>query len=265
MTTTANSDMLASQFDMIKQYIFGEVEQFCKTHQAILTKETLLENIDITHETYERSTSTKPKVKPKLKLKLKPKPKPKANDDDSIQSLIQPISTLSLDDVKTTPKQKHKKLKVKTNTNTNTYNEFVEICISNKIQYFQFYDEDNWIGPAINIPLEDHDTVQSYFSKIKLTIISGTNFYLLHPKVSLKDTIDYPDKDVESCKLEQTSLIAGNSDSEDELDEGELLELDEWVLNDVKYLIDLETNTVYSFQTNEPIGKKIDEFNIEFD
>ena len=156
---------------------------------------------------------------------------------------------------------------------------FVEICKTSKLQYFQFYDENNWIGPAINIPLDEIEKVKSYFSKIKLKIISGTNFYLLHPTVSLNDTIVYPDEVVESCKLEQTSLIAGNSDSEDEaesisiydaatddeLDEGEIVELDEWVFRGVKYLIDLETNTVYSFQTNEPIGKKIDDFNIDFD
>jgi hypothetical protein len=259
---------LEPQFDLIKQYLFGEVETFCKTHQAILTKETLLEHINSTYEQFERSISSKPKRKLKLKLKLKPK-----DTKSDIQNIIQSINTLSVENDK--PKVKPKKLKVK--VNTNAYNDFVEICKTKQLEYFQFYDENNWIGPAINIPLDEHDNVKSYFSKIKLKIISGTNFYLLHPKVSLKDTIVYPDGVVESCKLEQTSLIAGNSDSEAESvsiydavtdaesDEGEIVELDEWVFSGVKYLIDLETNTVYSFQTNEPIGKKIDEFNIDFD
>ena len=271
MTTTMSTN-LASQFDDIKKYLFGEVEQYCKEHQAVLTKSTLLKHINITYEDFERTTSSKPKPK----HKLRPKPKSKATNSSDIQDVINSISTLSLESTKPKPK----KLKVKSKVNVNAYNDFVEICKSKNLSYFQFYDEDNWIGPAINIKLDEHDSVKSYFSKIKLKIIPGTNFYLFHPLDSLTDSIEYPDESIESCKLEQTSLIAGNSDSEtdsiydketdndddlDELDEGELVELDEWVYSGVKYLIDLKTNTLYSFQTNEPIGKKIDDFNIEFD
>jgi hypothetical protein len=42
-----------------------------------------------------------------------------------------------------------------------------------------------------------------------------------------------------------------------------VLELDEWFFQDVKYLIDESNNILYSYQTHERVGKKVDEFNIQ--
>ena len=58
-------------------------------------------------------------------------------------------------------------------------------------------------------------------------------------------------------------MIINYSDNDDMEQHDTILELDEWEFQDVKYLIDESNNTIYSDQTHERIGKKIDEFNIE--
>ena len=265
--STNSLDILSSDFERIKLYIFGEVEKFCASHQTVLSKSTLTQNIDIKYEDFENSISTKPIInhiqitKPKRKLKLKVKKPDSISEIESITPQQLPSRI-----IKKTLKLKPK-LKLKLEESIDDYTMFVNICKDNNFEYFEFYDENNWIGPAINIELSEIDKVQFHFIKIKLKILSGTNFYLLRPNVNLKDTIVYPDLEINSCKLENISLIGGNSDSDDVYDAetDDDVELDVWTHNNTKYQLDLKTNTLYSWETNMPIGRKIDEFNIEFD
>ena len=70
------------------------------------------------------------------------------------------------------------------------------------------------------------------------------------------------------CKLEDNSLIVATSDDEvyNGTTDDDEVELEEWIHEgtNIKYMIDPNTHILYSFQTNEPVGKKIDEFTIEF-
>ena len=71
----------------------------------------------------------------------------------------------------------------------------------------------------------------------------------------------------DNCKLESHSLIVSNSEDEiyNQTTDDEV-ELEEWKheATNTKYMIDPDTNILYSFHTNEPVGKKIDEFTIDF-
>jgi hypothetical protein len=218
--------------DAIKSLVLKKVERFCREQGITLNYEDLVKHINITREeVLDSQVKPKPKKlfikpnKPKQKLILKPK---KVNDD---------------------------------------YMTFINICDTNKLQYFQFHDENNWVGPAIKIDSDELSKINAYFKSLKTTKITGTIFYIIHPKASLKDdNIKYPIIN-DDCKLEADSLIAPNSDDDvyNQTTDDEV-ELEEWVheSTNTKYMIDPDTNILYSFQTNDPVGQKIDEFTIEF-
>lgn len=218
--------------DDIKFLVLKKVERFCEEHGITLKYEDLVKHINITREEV-----LEPQVKPKpKKLFIKPK--------KSIKKLILKPKKVNVD-----------------------YTTFINICDANKLQYFQFHDEHNWVGPAINIKSDELSKVSAYFKTLKTTKITGTNFYIIRPTSSLKDdNIDYPIFN-DACKLESNSLIVPNSDDEiyDQTTDEEV-ELEEWKheATNTKYMIDPYTNIVYSFHTNEPVGKKIDEFTIDF-
>ena len=221
--------------DVIKQLLFDKVEDFCSSKGITLKSKDLMKYITITRQEVEKGSVSKPvrkliiNPKPKPKLLLKPKPKPVGTSD---------------------------------------YIKFVNICKEYGLNFFQFYDECNWCGPAIKIDVEDGVKVFDYFKSLNTTTITGTNFYLIHPKVNLKDEILYP-KTNDDCKLEDSSLIVPTSDDENSIYDqttDDEIELDEWKheATNTKYLIDPNTNILYCFQSAEPIGKKIDNFTIEF-
>jgi len=223
--------------DSIKSLLLKKVERFCSTQGITLKYDDLIKHIKISSS---EVLDSKDKPKPKKKLFIKPKKSPK-------KLLLKP---------------KHKK---KTHED---YTIFTKICDKNSLQYFQFHDEHNWVGPAINIKSSMLSQVSLYFKSLKTTKITGTNFYIIRPNASLKDEhIIYPDT-IDGCKLEPDSLIAIHSDNEiyDQTTEEDEIELEEWKheATNTKYMIDPYTNTVYSFHTNEPVGKKIDEFTIDF-
>ena len=223
--------------DVIKQLLFDKVEAFCGSKGITLKSKDLMKYITITRQEVEKGSVSKPVrkliIKPKLKAKQKLifKPKPKC---------------VSISD----------------------YVKFVNICKEYSLSFFQFYDECNWVGPAIKIDTEDGVKVFNYFKSLNTTKITGTNFYLIHPKVNLKDETVYPETN-DDCKLEDSSLIVPTSDDENSIYDqttDDEIELDEWrhEATNTKYLIDPNTNILYSFQSAEPIGKKIDNFTIEF-
>jgi hypothetical protein len=220
--------------DAIKFLVLKKITRFCGEKGITLKYEDLVKHINITREEVLES-QVKPKPKPK-KLFIKPK------------------------------KSKHKLILKPKKVNVD-YTTFINICDTNKLQYFQFHDEHNWVGPAINIKSDELSKVSEYFKTIKTTKITGTNFYIIRPTSNLKDdNIKYPIVN-DACKIESNSLIVPNSDNEvyDQTTDDEV-ELEEWVHEgtNVKYMIDPNTHILYSFSTNEPVGKKIDEFTIDF-
>jgi hypothetical protein len=218
--------------DAIKSLLFKKIERFCSEQGITLKYSDLVKHVTITKEEVLESHE---KPKPK-KLFIKPK-KPK-------QKLILKPKKVNVD-----------------------YATFINICEDNKLQYFQFHDDNNWVGPAIKIDSADLSKISIYFKSLKTIKITGTTFYIIRPEVSLKDdTITYPIIN-DDCKLEDGSLIVATSDDDvyNESTDDEV-ELEEWIHEgtNVKYMIDPKTHILYSFSTNEPVGKKIDEFTIEF-
>jgi len=225
--------------DTIKSLLFKKLERFCDSQGITLKHDYLVKHIDITSKEV-LDFIAKPKAKKKILIKPK----------KSSKKLI----------IKTKPKLLKK--------TSEDYNSFTTICDMNKLQYFQFYDEHNWIGPAINIKCSKLDEIRGYFKSLKTTKITGTNFYIIRPTINLNDdNIIYPDT-IDGCKLESESLIGIDSDNEiyDITSDDDEIELEEWKheATNTKYMIDKYTNIVYSFHTNEPVGKKIDAFTIDF-
>jgi hypothetical protein len=211
------------------------------------------------------------------------------------------------------------------------YNKFIDICDSNKINYFNYYDEHDWNGPAVKCDHSSLNTYKKYFKNLSITILEGTLFYIIHPKNKCKDTINYhnsklntkdsfiPDNSDNECYSgdSEDSEDSGNSgdngdndednrDSEDsDEDNGDSdedngdngdsdednrdsdsehssdseednrdsdsehssdsdIEIEEWIFKKTKYLLDAKNN-VYTYETNEFIGVKIDEYTLDFD
>ena len=220
--------------DTIKSLLFKKIERFYSEQGITLKYDDLVKHINITKEEV-------------LESHEKPKPKPK-------KLFIK-------------PKKPTKKLILKPKVNLD-YMTFITICEKNKLQYFQFHDEHNWVGPAIKIDSDELSNISIYFKSLKTTKITGTTFYIIRPSSSLKDdNITYPIMNDE-CKLEDNSLIVATSDDDvyNGTTDDDEVELEEWVHEgtNIKYMIDPNTHILYSFQTNEPVGKKIDEFTIEF-
>ena len=219
--------------NVIKSLLLKKVERFCSGQGITLEYKDLVKHINITsNEVLDLIDKSKPK-----KLFIKPK---KSNK----KLILKPKNKSSID-----------------------YTTFINICDKNKLMYFQFHDQHNWVGPAINIKSDELSKISVYFKSLKTTKITGTNFYIIHPSSNLKDDhINYPMFNDE-CKLETNSLVVPNSDDEifNQTTDDEV-ELEEWKheATNTKYMIDPYTNIVYSFHTNEPVGKKIDEFTIDF-
>ena len=199
------------------------------------------------------------------------------------------------------------------------YNKFIDICDSNKINYFNYYDEHDWNGPAVKCDHSSLNTYKKYFKNLSITILEGTLFYIIHPKNKCKDTINYhnsklntkdsfiPDNSDNEC-YSGDSEDSGNSgdseednrdsdednrdsdednrdseednrdsdsehssdsdednrDSDSEHSSDSDIEIEEWIFKKTKYLLDAKNN-VYTYETNEFIGVKIDEYTLDFD
>ena len=199
---------------------------------------------------------------------------------------------LSREDIEAIIKPKRKnirfnnKSKPKTNFNIKSkgsdYDLFIKICSDHELIYFEYNDENNWNGPGLKIDADVYNVILSYFDALVITSIRGTDFYIIHPTKQCDNNIKYPEEQNETCKLEPKSLMIVTSEDEaeplaeplaediynlhDDSESGEELELDEWIHEsmNIKYLLDATTNNLYCFKTNQLIGKKLDEFNMEF-
>lgn len=162
------------------------------------------------------------------------------------------------------------------------YKDFVAFCLNHQLPYFQFYDVDNWRGPATKIEqseleqrLELFDNAQSHIHTI---VLNGFGFAIVKPIENLDDAdIEYKDSYFDICKFTEQPLIPYNSDIENESDDDvydsntdEEIEVEEefiaedWTYDGVTYLLDTSTNYIYSPSTLEFIGKKTSEFSIDF-
>ena len=171
------------------------------------------------------------------------------------------------------PKFKKPKFKVK---NKNDYLDFVNKCKELNLTCFEYYDENNWVGPATKICKSSLD-ITNNFDKIKT--LEGPTFIIIRPIVYLPDiSIKY-----DLFRVNTTSLIPYNSDDETETEYGSETETEteygsetetessseteteteDWYFNGMKYLLDSKNN-LYSYNTNEFMGRKISEYKIDF-
>ena len=197
-----------------------------------------------------------------------------------------------------TPKKRHNKkfvvkpkkpvkfkVKDKENVKPSVFSQFVDICNENNLLYFQFNDELNWKGPAIKIDPDTFD--DSIFNKIDIHVLYGYGFGILRPKTYEDDnSIQYEQINYNECKIDSEDYELYNSDEETEEEENEThtiiknttecsdsdasevsIELDEWRFEptNTTYLIDYQTNNVYSRETETFVGKRLDDHNIDFD
>lgn len=140
------------------------------------------------------------------------------------------------------------------------YKKFISICKTHKFPYFSFNDTHDWSGPAIKC--DTNFDYESFF-KLKIHVIRSDDFIIIRPFKKCKNNIDYPINYINNCKLMNSSLIPFESHSDTESDNE--IHTDEWYHQGTKYLLNPDNNNLYSFSTNEFIGKKIDEFTIDFD
>ena len=231
-------DNLHEQLEAIKTTILNQVVTYAKSNGVEFPIDSLIKNVSFTREDLDVLLNP-PKPKPK-KIKFNPKKKPMFKPND--------------------------------------YKKFVTLCNKHELVYFEFYDEHKWNGPAIKVDDAEYDIICTYFDSLDIHSITGTDFYIIRPKHKFKDTTNYPDIKIETCMVEPYSLIVPTSDNEQEEPKvnsvnsiydattDEELELEEWEHPNtkIKYLLDIATNIIYSDQTEQPIGKKIDEFTIKF-
>jgi hypothetical protein len=239
--------------DAIKAYILKQVEAYALENGIDFPKGSLSQNITLSREDLESIVNPPPLKKKPKKVNFNIKPKRKFN--------IKPKKA-------------------------SDYDLFVSICGKHELEYFEFYDENNWSGPALKVDDSEYDIISQYFNSIEINSISGTGFYIIHPTNKCVNNITYKDEPIESCKLEPNSLIIPTSDDEvpvsvdepiaevpisvydqptDDEESGEELVLEEWVheKTNITYLVDKTTNNLYCNTTEEIIGKKVDEFTIE--
>ena len=149
---------------------------------------------------------------------------------------------------KTQPKIKRKKF---------TYKRFVKICEENRLEYFPFNDENKWSGPAIKIPTESLDYNLRLFNKKDIHILqsSDKSFVFIRPLKKEFDNIVYK-QPIFDESTEESSNEDDDGDDED-------CEWEKWKYNGAEYWLD-KKNIMYCIQTEEPVGKKIDNYSAEF-
>ena len=206
----------------------------------------IIENVDT------QPNNSKKKEKPK-KIKFKPKP----------NVLEKPVEK---------PK---KKIKFKAKPKQSDFAKFITICNKHNLYYFQYNDEHNWKGPSIKIDNENFDF--SIFGGLELHLLEGYGFSILRPKSFECDKkIEYNELNYEQCKLMDEDILSLNGSDDDsnddnydddtDYDEEEII-TEDWTFipKNIIYQLDTKTNNIYCNQTNQYVGKRIDDFTIDFD
>ena len=230
--------------------------------------------------------STQPtKVQFKIKTKTKT---PLQNQKQTIATPTTPSpSKLSFRIKGNTPNNKFK-FKIKPKSNKHKFNphtqftDFVNFCLNNRLPYFQFFDVDNWRGPATKIEQADLDHLLQLFDEaqdfLHTIVLNGYGFAIVKPIQHLDDSkIVYKDSYFDACKFTDESMNPYNSDmdvddddadydatTDEEIEVEEEFIAEEWTYDGVMYLLDTSTNYLYFPSTLEFIGKKTGEFSIDF-
>ena len=178
-------------------------------------------------------------------------------------------------------KKQDKKVKFKVSTKNkqisslSVYNTFANICRENNIVYFRFNDEYDWVGPAIKLD-EDDNVDLTIFQGIDIHVLDGYGFSIIRPTKHESDLhLSYDFSQYNHCKLtysknnsvyDSDSNSQHNSDSDSDSD-SDCIETEDWFFDPTNTLYQLDTNNnnVYSNQTYEFIGRKINEHTIDFD
>ena len=201
----------------------------------------------------------------KKTFKIKPKPRKQTPINNENQNQNQ----------NTKPKKIKFKPKPKTKSEKADYQRFVEICNQNNLYYFQFNDEFNWKGPSIKIDIDTFDV--SIFDNLEIHILEGYGFGILRPKNHESDKkIVYNEINYEHCKLLDQDILSLNGsddesnsvyDSDTDVDDETVIHTEDWtyIPENVIYQLDTKTNNIYCNQTNQYVGKKIDDFNIDYE
>jgi hypothetical protein len=164
------------------------------------------------------------------------------------------------------------KFKRKQKTTHSQFTLFIQLCTKHNLHFFQFYDSYNWIGPAIKVNETQFEPILTLFNNIPTITLNGMGFAIIRPASnSLNNNIIYPKKHFSQCKFTNTPIVPYHSESESESDNSDIESIhdtfiaEEWYYNGTKYLLDSHTNYLYFPTTLEFIGKKIDDFSIDFD
>jgi len=231
-------------YNVLNQNIILDIKQY-SSYESKPTKFKFKPNKKSSSESKPKYSSeskpTKFKFKPNKKSSSESKPKSRSESKPKYSSESKPT-----------------KFKFKPNKKS-SFKIFIDLCTKHNIPYFNFNDINSWNGPAIKC----NDThTPSLFKSLDTTIINGYGFNIIRPTTQCINCFIYP---IYNDTLEESSLILNYSDDDDEHSDvlEEVLELDEWFFQDVKYLIDESNNILYSYQTHERVGKKVDEFNIQ--
>lgn len=164
-------------------------------------------------------------------------------------NLSTPRNTKSKPNFKVKPKPK-KKFNVK----KFTYLSFTNICDKYGFKYFPFNGVNEWSGPAIKVSNTEYKNVVKHFDIKNLNIITNKDcdFSIIHPIIFEKKDRTVYDESIFNLTTDSSS----ESDGEDTYVP--------WTYNGVRYLVNEESNKVYCYETNEKVGKKIDEYTIHF-
>ena len=182
----------------------------------------------------------------------------------------------------------NKRMKFKKKTKTQ-YTLFIDLCKQHGFKYFQFYDTNEWTGPAIKVSEQEFDSVYDIFetSNINTIILNGLGFVIIRPTQKISDeNIVYPSEHYSSLGFTHNPIIPYNSENEDidsdssnnfnrdcnedddthsDISIEESFIAEEWKYDGTVYLLDTKTNYLYFPSTLEFIGEKTSEFSIDFD
>lgn len=245
------------------------VISYLETQGVIVDYNEIHNHIMSTQQNVAQNVAPEPAKKKKIKLKPKKTNTKQINTDQDITKK-EPIST----SVQEKPKPKKLKFKPKVKAKTTDFQSFVEICNSNNLYYFQFNDENNWKGPSIKV---DQDTFDFDLLKdIELHVLEGYGFAIVRPKKHESDKkIVYNELNYDNCKLMDDDILSLNgSDDESQNDydvdtdyEEEEIITEDWtyIPKNIIYQLDTKTNNIYCNQTNQYVGKKIDDFTIDYE
>ena len=182
----------------------------------------------------------------------------------------------------TTTTTKRFTIKRKSNTpSLNQYQRFVAFCHLHNLQFFQFYDSNQWIGPAIKVHQDNFQYIQELLDIQSLDTISlpGYGFAVIRPSEHLQDTTNYNPEHLSNLQITEQPIIPYNSDMDDSDDDSiyqqdtdcdsdvsieDQFIAEEWTYNATKFLLDTKTNYLYCPNTLQYLGKKTGEFSIDY-